>query len=98
MGCLWGDVRSTPAVPQRAADFAALQRSTALGQLRKWSGNLAPLIARRVVVPFFTRPRGELPANGQVLLGGQLAPRLPLTANLSSSGMMLPFVPGCAHG
>jgi hypothetical protein len=34
MGCLCGDVRGTPAIPQRAADFAALQQSTALGQLR----------------------------------------------------------------
>ncbi len=31
-GCLCGDVRSMPAVPRTAADFAVLQQSTALGQ------------------------------------------------------------------
>jgi hypothetical protein len=33
-GCLASDVGITDGVPQRAADFAALQRSTALGQIR----------------------------------------------------------------
>jgi hypothetical protein len=52
--CLCGGVRSTPGVPWRAADFAALRRSTALGQkrLRSRPGAVAPIRLMFTPAPF----------------------------------------------